>query len=154
MNINPADKLRDNDPRVTYTRVLTIEEVLPAGDGKPARVAARESGYGRRVYIACSRIFPDSGTPRRSGFTHLPPPELSPAIKKLLGQEIVLRRGSRGRATGQGCERTVCARLDRVDGIMVFATLLEDDPMASLAPFKANESGLWHGLSFIDNLEQ
>lgn len=55
-----GDRIRDNDPRMTGNRVLTITEVLPN------RVAARDL-MGRSFYILRRRIFTD-GKPRRSGF--------------------------------------------------------------------------------------
>lgn len=42
------------------------------------------------------------------------------------------------------------ARLDRVDHVNVFATLLEDDSDETVAPFKAGEAGIWHGHSFVE----
>lgn len=68
----------------------------------------------------------------------------------LAGQEVILLRGSRGRFTGPGCERQVRARLDSIDVCqLVRCTLLEDDPLATMAPIKTGESGCWHGLSFL-----
>lgn len=71
------------------------------------------------------------------------------AFNRLVGKAIHLNRGSSGRPTGKGRDRLVRARLDRIEGNMVFATLLEDDPDAGSAPYKAGEEGCWHGLSFI-----
>ena len=51
-------------------------------------------------------------------------------IADLIGKEIMLVRGSRGRHVGIGHERRVRARLDAVDGMLVQATLLEDEPSA------------------------
>ncbi len=69
------------------------------------------------------------------------------------GDEVTLLRGSKGRPAGlvgSGCERRVRARLDSIDASMnVFCTLLEDDPMATVHPTMAGESGCWHGLSFL-----
>ena len=66
------------------------------------------------------------------------------------GQEVKLLRGSRGQLSGQGCERTLRARLESIDaGGNVCCTLLEDDPLATVAPTKAGERGYWHGLSFL-----
>lgn len=67
-----------------------------------------------------------------------------------IGQEVTLIRGSRGRPTGPGCERLVRARLDSIDAVgNVCCTLLEDDPLATVSPNKAGESGQWHGMSFL-----
>ena len=66
-----------------------------------------------------------------------------------VGQEILLLRGSQGRMQGPGHERRVRARLLSADLINVQAELLEDDPNATVAPCKAGEAGIWHGLSFI-----
>lgn len=54
------------------------------------------------------------------------------------------------RTRSAGCERNVRARLDSVSTFDVFATLLEDDPIATIAPFKAGESDVWSGHSFVD----
>jgi hypothetical protein len=75
------------------------------------------------------------------------------AIDDLVGKEILLVRGSRGRREGPGHERRVRARLDSIDGVMVHATLLEDDPHASASPTKAGEHGTWHGHSFVERDE-
>ena len=68
-----------------------------------------------------------------------------------IGEEVVLIRGSRGRplGSGPGHERCLRARLDAFQAGTVYCTLLEDDPNATVAPFKSGESGVWHGLSFI-----
>ena len=66
-----------------------------------------------------------------------------------VGQETSLLRGSRGRQEGQGHERRVRAQLVSADPCYVHAVLLEDDPVATIAPFRAGEAGVWHGLSFI-----
>lgn len=65
------------------------------------------------------------------------------------GQEIILVRGSRGRVDGPGRERRVRARLVSATTTNVHAVLLEDDPLATTAPYKAGEAGVWHGLSFL-----
>jgi len=70
-------------------------------------------------------------------------------VSALVGKEILLRRGSEQRRSGVGKLRTVRARLDRVEGHNVFATLLEDDPFAAARPSEAGEDGVWHGRSFI-----
>lgn len=72
------------------------------------------------------------------------------AVRALVGQEVVLLRGSHGRLDGMGRERRVRARLDGANAHMIHATLLEDDAYASSPPFKAGESGGWHGLSFVE----
>lgn len=66
-----------------------------------------------------------------------------------VGQEVFILRGSRGRVEGPGHERKVRARLDRVGRVCINATLLEDDPHATVAPFKAGHQGVWHGHSFV-----
>lgn len=70
-------------------------------------------------------------------------------VSALVGKEVLLLRGSEQQLSGVGKLRTVRARLDRVEGDNVFATLLEDDPFAAARPSKAGEEGLWHGRSFI-----
>lgn len=81
---------------------------------------------------------------------HKPPITPIPQeIKALIGKEIGLRRGSQFRPIGPGCDRIVRARLDNVEWGCVHATLLEDDPLATIGPGKAGESGVWHGLSSI-----
>lgn len=75
-------------------------------------------------------------------------------LRELVGKEITLIRGSRGRTRGPGMEREVRAMLDAVEGGMVFATLLEDDPLATVKPHKAGESGVWHGRSFVKQLAE
>lgn len=65
------------------------------------------------------------------------------------GQEIVLLRGSRGRTNGPGCERRVRALLISATPHNVAAELLQDDPLATVAPQKTGERGIWHGLSFV-----
>lgn len=59
-----GSKIRDNDPRVTYDRVLTVTGTLPFG------VVAKDSN-GRSYTILRRRIFTD-GKPRRSGFSLVP----------------------------------------------------------------------------------
>lgn len=151
LTIEPGDRLKDNDKRVTYNRVLTIEGLHRATDGSLEKVSARERPGGQLVRISVKRIFAE-GKARASGFTLIRQEPLDPRMVALLGEEIRLRRGGRGRTVGPGCDRLVRARLDRVEGSNVFATLLEDDPLATTDPKLAGESGIWHGLSFIDNL--
>lgn len=151
LTIEPGDQLKDNDKRVTYNRVLTIEGLQRAADGSLEKVSARVRPGGQLVRISVKRIYAE-GKVRASGFTLLRQKPLDPRIVALLGEEIRLRRGGRGRTVGPGCERLVRARLDRLDGHNVFATLLEDDPLATTDPKRTGESGVWHGLSFIDNL--
>lgn len=68
----------------------------------------------------------------------------------IAGSEVFLIRGGRGRKKGIGCERKVRAILNYIDANhMISCTLLEDDPLASMPPFKSGETGLWNGLSFI-----
>lgn len=72
------------------------------------------------------------------------------ACRFVTGQEVTLTRGSRGRSTGQGCERKIRARLNSIDPCgLVSCTLLEDDSLATASPFLAGERGSWHGLSFL-----
>lgn len=67
-----------------------------------------------------------------------------------IGDDVTLIRGSRRRTSGPGCERRIKARLDSIDcHLNVFCTLLEDDPLATTSPYRAGQSGLWHGLSFL-----
>lgn len=73
----------------------------------------------------------------------------SPAALGLIGKPIWLRRGSARRASGLGRNRLVLARLDCVIGTNVWATLLQDDPGASVAPFAAGHQGVWFGEAFI-----
>lgn len=54
-------RIKDNDPRVTYERVLTITHVLPNG-------VQAENAAGRAFTILRRRIYTD-GKPRRSGFS-------------------------------------------------------------------------------------
>ncbi|WP_126447979.1 hypothetical protein [Sulfuricystis multivorans] len=69
------------------------------------------------------------------------------------GDEVILRRGSCGRGpeTGPGYGRDVRARYLDGNEFYVFCELLEDDPGASVPPFKAGEEGCWH-YSAIRNL--
>jgi hypothetical protein len=62
-DLKVGDKIKDNDPRTLFPRVLTIIEILPNG------VAARSSA-GRVVTIVRRRIYTD-GKPRRNGFSLL-----------------------------------------------------------------------------------
>jgi len=70
------------------------------------------------------------------------------------GDVVILTRGSRGRRSGPGHEREVLARYIGAKNIMVYCELLEDDPDATTAPFKAGERGIWHGRSFIRKVEK
>lgn len=103
--------------------------------------------WGPVVSIGVRRIHSD-GKPRRNGFDLLP--AQPHPLASLVGREVRIVRGSPSRLTAPGHERRVRARLDRVDGEVVFATLLEDDPAATVSPFKAGETGAWHGLSFVE----
>lgn len=58
-----GDRIKDNDPRMGTTRVLTISELLPYG------VLAKDSG-GRVFSLLKRRIYTD-GKPRKSGFSLL-----------------------------------------------------------------------------------
>jgi hypothetical protein len=68
-----------------------------------------------------------------------------------VGDEVVLVRGARGRGpeSGPGCERAIRALYVGGNRFNVYCELLEDDPHATVAPFKSGERGLWHGYSFI-----
>ena len=68
------------------------------------------------------------------------------------GQVVTLLRGSRGRDTGLGCGRRVRARLQSATPYAIHAVLLQDDQLASVAPFKAGEAGVWHGLSVLSEI--
>ncbi len=151
MSIKVGDQLQDNDPRRS-PRLLTIMSLGQSSKAGLQSVRAKGRA-GPEVSISVSRIHCDGKT-RRSGFdiVFLEPlePLEPPALARLVGQEVVLVRGSSGRQEGLGHERRVRARLDRVDGTNVHATLLQDDPYATTAPFKAGEAGLWHGHSFVE----
>lgn len=69
----------------------------------------------------------------------------------MVGDEVILTRGSRGRGpeSGSGFERDIRARYIGGDQHNVRCILLEDDPNATVAPFKAGEAGTWNGYSFI-----
>jgi len=55
-----GDKIKDNDPRVNYGRVLAIIQVLPFA------VYAKDKG--NRVFRILSRRIYTDGKPRRNGF--------------------------------------------------------------------------------------
>lgn len=145
-----GDKLHDNHPG-RPGRSLTIVAIAKGADGKVKRVSARAAG-GRLVHVGIASLHTD-GAARRRGFTVKAGPPRDERLAAMLGREIQLCRGSRGRMSGPGSERLVRARLDRVDGQVVHATLLEDDPLATTAPHRVGESGYWHGLSFIHGYE-
>lgn len=144
--IRVGDRLRDNRPRQAGERVVTVERIELAADGGQSRLAARPPG-GRLVWIRAARVSPP-GPPARAGFTLVERVELDARVAPLIGKAILLRRGS-GLGKARGCERLVRARLDAVDGIQVHATLLEEDPLATVPPFHAGDGGVWHGLSFV-----
>ena len=75
-------------------------------------------------------------------------------LNHLIGKEVLIIRGSRGKSSGPGRERAVRCMLDAVDGQMVHATLLEDDPDATVAPWRCGDSGTWHGRSFVHLLHE
>lgn len=75
-------------------------------------------------------------------------------LTHLIGKEVLIIRGSRGKTDGPGRERAVRCMLDAVDGQMVHATLLEDDPDATVAPRNCGDSGTWHGHSFVRPLQE
>lgn len=58
-----GDRIKDNDPRMSHHRVLTVSQVLPNG------VAAHTMG---RVFCILRRRIHTDGKPRRSGFSLLP----------------------------------------------------------------------------------
>lgn len=154
MTISPkaGDKLKDNrDPHLRNFRTLTVESVILDAAGLATSVLARERPTTRLVRIGLKSIHPHA-LARRTGFTLLPPAPVDERIAPLLGKAIVLVRGSSSRLSGPGCKRQVSARLNRVEGGMVFATLLQDDPLAATPPYKSGESGIWHGLSFVKEL--
>lgn len=74
-------------------------------------------------------------------------------LNHLIGKEVLIIRGSRGKSSGPGRERAVRCMLDAVDGQMVHATLLEDDQDATCAPWHCGDSGTWHGHSFVRPLQ-
>lgn len=74
-------------------------------------------------------------------------------VRLSAGQVVTLLRGSRGRETGLGCGRRVRARLQSATPYAIHAVLLQDDQLAAVAPFKAGEAGVWHGLSFLSQIE-
>ena len=145
-----GDQLRDNHPG-RPGRSLTIVAIAHGADGKVTRVSAR-AARGRLVHIGIASLQAE-GAARRRGFTLKARAPRDERLAAMLGREIQLCRDSRGRMSGPGSERLVRARLDRVDGHLVHATLLEDDPLATTAPHRVGESGCWHGLSFIDGYE-
>lgn len=107
--------------------------------------AATLTGVPELVVAVASMLGP------RAGWTLVREPSAQEiAVRALVGQEVVLLRGSRGRLDAMGRERRVRARLDDANAHMIHATLLEDDPHASSPPFKAGETGSWHGLSFVE----
>ncbi|GIK74550.1 MAG: hypothetical protein BroJett021_35380 [Chloroflexota bacterium] len=68
------------------------------------------------------------------------------------GDEVTLIRGSRGRGaeSGPGFERRLRARYVGARKNMVRCILLEDDPHATVPPYKAGDAGWWHGRSFVE----
>jgi hypothetical protein len=106
--------------------------------------------YGREVsehetVVAVRRMHKGS-----TGWELLTPYQRADGIK--VGDEVILIRGSRGRGpdSGPGFERQVRARYLGGNGPLdLKCELLEDDPHATVAPFKAGEVGIWHGESFI-----
>ena len=61
--LKPGDRIKDNDPRVSFNRILEVVEILPNG-------ATVLDGNGRRFRLLRNRIFLDS-KPRRTGFSRL-----------------------------------------------------------------------------------
>ncbi len=63
-----------------------------------------------------------------------------------------VRRGSDGREPGdKGCTRYVEAKLIGGRGNEVYCTILEDDPLATVGPFKSGENGHWSKGCFVEN---
>jgi hypothetical protein len=143
--------LHDNDPR-RKSRILKVTGHGVTTASGLHHVRAQPVGGGREVAIACRRIYAD-GRLRSSGFsvveTAIHPTEEDP-ILALVGKPIWLLRGSRGSHAGPGSFRRVRAILDGVDGHLFYASLLEDDAYATVAPFKRGECGIWHGRSFVE----
>ena len=75
-------------------------------------------------------------------------------LNHLIGKEVLIIRGSRGKTDGPGRERAVRCMLDAVDGQMVHATLLGEDQDATCAPWHCGDSGTWHGHSFVRPLQE
>ena len=63
-DLKVGSKIKDNDPRGTGNRILTVVELLPNG------VIAKGAG-GRGFTLLRRRIYTD-GKPRRSGFSLVP----------------------------------------------------------------------------------
>lgn len=100
---------------------------------------------GRETLVAVRRMHKGS-----TGWELVAPYKRPDGIQ--VGDEVVLIRGSRGRGpeTGPGFEREVRARYLGGNGPLdVVCELLEDDPNATTLPFRAGETGVWHGESFI-----
>lgn len=95
-----------------------------------------------RAYSSTARALPIDHRPYMNDLNHL------------LGQEVLIIRGSRGKTDGPGRERAVRCMLDAVEGQMVHATLLEDDPDATVAPWRCGDTGTWHGRSFVRPLQE
>lgn len=150
-SLQVGDRMRDN--KRAGRRPLIIERFRLGSDGQIVHVGAREGVGCRLVWISIRRVHSDA-TRRSTGFTLLPRVELPHEIRVLIGKEVGIRRGSRFRAFGPGCERIVRARLDKVECECVHATLLDDDPLATLGPMKAGESGVWHGLTFVAPMDR
>ncbi len=64
MSIEVGDKLKDNDPRMSYRDVLIVVEVLPNG-------VLAEDLSGKKFRYLAKRIHTD-GKPRKSGLSLLP----------------------------------------------------------------------------------
>lgn len=73
-------------------------------------------------------------------------------LNHLIGKEVLISRGSRGVSVGPARERDVRCMLIAVQGPMVHATLLEDDPVAELGPRKCGHI-IRHGHSFVRPLK-
>ena len=142
--------LHDNDPRRQH-RILEVTGHGVTTTMGLERVHARPVGGGREVSIACRRIYQD-GRLRARGFSVLADTERASrpeSMRALIGKPVWILRGSRGRNEGPGCFREVRAMLDDIEGELVHATLLQDDPHAVVGPYKTGEQGIWHGRSFV-----
>jgi len=142
--------LRDNDPR-RKNRILKVTAHGVTTTMGLEHVRAQPVGGGREVAIACRRIYGDERQ-RSRGFSvvesEIQFAEEDPMLA-LIGKPIWLLRGARGRHAGLGSFRRVRATLDRIEGHVVHATLLENDPLATVEPFETGQNGIWHGRSFV-----
>lgn len=125
-------------------------KVMSVADGKALMKLCNSNGFvisERHVKVSVRRMH--KGSTGWALVTDVTNSERPDGIRP--GDEVVLVRGSRGRGpeSGPGYERQVRARYLGGQNGMVQCELLEDDPNAGTAPFKAGEVGWWHGESFI-----